>query len=314
MTKLCITDRELPAKYYNKLMAKMTFDNRDGWIWQNGNFVPWRDAKMHVISQGLHYANCVFEGERAYNGKIFKSIEHTNRLFNSAKILGIPIPFTKEEINLAKDSLIKKMNYKNCYVRAIAWRGGEAMGLSTKDNITNVAIAVWNDWATYFKKEDRLKGLRLITSPWKRPSPDSSPWNAKASGLYTICTMSKSFAEEKGYNDSLMLDHRGYVAEGTGANIFFVEKDTIHTPMADCFLNGITRQEVISIANQKKINVLERHIKPEELKNFSEAFLTGTAAEITSISEIDKIKYTTGHNTLTNQLMDAFTELVNSLN
>jgi len=295
-------------------MSTIPFDNRDGWIWQNGHIIAWRDAQMHIISQGLHYANSVFEGERAYKGIIFKSKEHTDRLFNSAKILGIPIPFSKNEINLAKYSLIKKMNYKNCYVRPIAWRGSEVMGLSTKNNITNVAIAVWNDWATYFKKEDRLKGIRLITSPWKRPSPESSPWNAKASGLYTICTMSKSFAEEKGYNDSLMLDHRGYIAEGTGANIFFVKNDTIHTPKADCFLNGITRQEVISIANKKKISVVERYIKPEELKSFSEAFLTGTAAEITSISEIDTIKYSTGHNTLTNQLMDAFTDIVNSLN
>ena len=295
-------------------MEPIPFDKRSGKIWFNGQLANWSDVKIHVLSHGLHYASCVFEGERAYNGIIFKSKEHTDRLFSSAKILGIPIPFSREEINLAKDSLIKKMNYKNCYVRAIAWRGGEAMGLSTKNNITNVAIAVWNDWATYFKKEDRLKGLRLITSPWKRPSPDSSPWNAKASGLYTICTMSKSFAEEKGYNDSLMLDHRGYVAEGTGANIFFIKNDTIHTPIADCFLNGITRQEVISIAKQKKIKVVERYIKPEELKNFSEAFLTGTAAEITSISEIDNVKYSTGHNTLTNQLMVAFTDLVNSLN
>tara|TARA_B100001123_G_C15331114_1_gene1031251 strand:- start:3623 stop:4510 length:888 start_codon:yes stop_codon:yes gene_type:complete len=294
-------------------MSVISFDNRDGWIWQNGSFVQWNNAKTHIISQGLHYASSVFEGERAYNGVIFKSQEHTDRLFKSAEILGIEIPYTKDQINSAKEELIKKMNYKNCYVRAIAWHGAKVMGVSTKGNVTHVAIAAWDDWATYFKKEDRLKGLKLITSPWRRPSPETTPWNAKASGLYMICTMSKTYAEKKGYHDSLMLDHRGNVAEATGANIFLIKDNNIHTPIADCFLNGITRQTVISIAKEKNIGVIERYIKPSELSSFSEAFLTGTAAEITSISEIDNVKFSTGHNTLTNKLMDAYSELVGSL-
>ena len=199
------------------------FDDRDGYIWMNGKFINWNDAQCHVITQGLHYASSVFEGERAYNGKIFKSEEHTKRLFKSAEIVGIKIPYTETEINLAKDELIKKMIFTDCYVRPIAWRGSQQKGLSTSKADINVAIAVWNDWASYFKIEDRKAGLKLITSPWKRPSPDTAPSEAKASGPYVICTMSKEFAETKGYNDALMLDYRGFVAEGTGANIFFIK-------------------------------------------------------------------------------------------
>ena len=288
------------------------FDNRAGWIWQNGSFVAWRDARAHIISQGLHYASAVFEGERAYNGKIFKSQEHTKRLFNSAKIMGMKIPYSPEEINNIKVELLKKMNLKNCYVRPIVWRGSNQMGLSTSSADINVAIAAWDDWASYFKIEDRLEGLKLITSPWKRPSPETAPSQAKASGPYVICTMSKEFAEEKGYHDALMLDYRNYVAEGTGANIFFIEGKNIHTPIADCFLNGITRQVVIDMVKSEGFNLVEKHILPKEIHNYNEAFLTGTAAEITPIKSIDHIKYATGKNTLSFKLMNDFTNLVNS--
>ena len=288
------------------------FDKRDGWIWMNGNFVPWKSATSHVINQGLHYASTVFEGERAYNGKIFKSEEHTARLFNSAKIIGIAIPYTQREITNAKNELIKKMNYKECYIRPIVWRGSKQMGLSTNNADINVAIAVWDDWASYFKIEDRLAGLKLITSPWKRPAPDTAPFDAKASGPYIICTMSKQFAEDKGYNDALMLDYRGYVAEGTGANIFFIKDKDIHTPIPDCFLNGITRQTVIEIIKNKGFNLNERYILPKEINQYDEAFLTGTAAEITPIKSIDEISYNVGENTIGFELMNDFTNLVNS--
>ena len=274
--------------------------------------IQWNDAKCHVITQGLHYASAVFEGERAYKGKIFKSEEHTKRLFRSAEIVGIKIPYSQSQINEAKDELIKKMNFEDCYVRPIAWRGSQQMGISTAKSDINVAIAVWNDWASYFKIEDRKAGLRLITSPWKRPSPDTAPCEAKASGPYVICTMSKEFAEEKGYHDALMLDYRGYVAEGTGANIFFIKGKEIHTPIPDCFLNGITRQTVIEMVKEQGFNITERHIKPEEISNFDEAFLTGTAAEITPIQSIDDIKFNTGDNTQNFKFMQDYHEIVRS--
>ena len=290
-----------------------SFENRDGWIWFNDEFIEWKDAKTHIISQGLHYAGAVFEGERAYNGKIFKSNEHTNRFFKSAEIVGIKLPYSKEQINLAKDELIKKMNYKDCYVRPIAWRGGSQMGLSTSNSDINVAIAVWDDWASYFKIEDRKAGLKLITSPWKRPAPDTAPFEAKASGPYIICTMSKEYAETKGYHDALMLDYRGYVAEGTGANIFFIKENNIHTPIPDCFLNGITRQTVIEMATKQGFNITERHILPNQINEYDEAFLTGTAAEITPIRSIDDINYNTGENTTTFKFMGDFTNLVSQV-
>ena len=288
------------------------FDKREGWIWMNGSFVPWQNATSHIITQGLHYASAVFEGERAYNGKIFKSEEHTKRLFKSAKIIGITIPYSEEEINAAKNNLVAKMNYTDCYVRPIVWRGSQQMGLSTSKADINVAIAAWDDWASYFKLEDRLSGLKLITSPWKRPAPDTAPYEAKASGPYIICTMSKEYAEKKGYHDALMLDYRGYVAEGTGANIFFIKGNNIHTPIPDCFLNGITRQTVIELVRDKGLNLTERHILPDEINGYEEAFLTGTAAEITPIKSIDVITYNTGNNTVTYQLMNDFTNLVKS--
>ena len=288
-----------------------SFEDRDGWIWMNGNFIPWKNATSHIVSQGLHYASAVFEGERAYNGKIFKSEEHTKRFFKSAQIIGIKIPYSEEELNSAKKELIKKMNYKDCYVRPLAWRGGDQMGISTTQSNINVAIAVWDDWASYFKIEDRKAGLKLITSPWKRPAPDTAPYEAKASGPYIICTMSKEFAESKGYHDALMLDYRGYVAEGTGANIFFIKDNDIHTPIPDCFLNGITRQAVIKMATEQGFNITIRHILPDEIKNYDEAFLTGTAAEITPIRSIDNVNYKTGDNTTTYKFMSDFSELVN---
>ena len=288
------------------------FDNRDGWIWMNGSFIPWKDATSHVITQGLHYASAVFEGERAYNGKIFKSKEHTSRLFNSAKIIGMKIPYTEDEITKAKDDLIKRMNIENCYIRPVVWRGSHQMGLSTDNADINIAIALWDDWASYFKIEDRLAGLRLITSPWKRPAPDTAPFEAKASGPYIICTMSKQFAEDKGYNDALMLDYRGYVAEGTGANIFFIKDKEVHTPLPDCFLNGITRQTVIHLVKEKGFKLIEKYILPKDIDSYDEAFLTGTAAEITPIKSIDKISYRVGENTVSYQLMNDFTNLVNS--
>ena len=292
-------------------MAK-SFDNREGWIWMNGSFVPWKEATSHVITQGLHYASAVFEGERAYNGKIFKSTEHTERLFKSAEIMGIKIPFSHEQIDNAKNDLLQKMNLKNCYVRPIVWRGSNQMGLSTLNADINVAIAVWDDWHSYFKIEKRLEGLKLITSPWKRPSPETAPSNAKASGPYVICTMSKEYAEKRGYDDALMLDYRNYVAEGTGANIFFIKDKNIHTPIADCFLNGITRQTVIEMVKNQGFNLVEKHILPNEIGDYDEALLTGTAAEITPIKSIDDINYNTGKNTTSYKLMNDFTDLVNS--
>ena len=292
-------------------MAK-SFEDRDGWIWMNGEFIPWKNATSHIVSQGLHYASAVFEGERAYNGKIFKSDEHTKRFFKSAAIIGIKIPYSEEELNSAKKELIKKMNFKDCYVRPLAWRGGDQMGISTSQSNINVAIIVWDDWASYFKIEDRKAGLKLITSPWKRPAPDTAPYEAKASGPYIICTMSKEFAESKGYHDALMLDYRGYVAEGTGANIFFIKNNDIHTPIPDCFLNGITRQAVMKMAKEQGFKITERHILPDEIKNYDEAFLTGTAAEITPIRSIDSVNYTTGDNTTTFKFMSDFSTLVNN--
>tara|TARA_Y100001970_G_scaffold108102_1_gene135216 strand:- start:39979 stop:40863 length:885 start_codon:yes stop_codon:yes gene_type:complete len=290
-----------------------TFGNREGWIWMDGDFVPWSDAKTHIISQGLHYASAVFEGERAYEGKIFKSEQHTNRLFNSAKIIGINIPYSEEEINEAKYQLIKKMNYNDCYVRPIVWRGSNLMGLSTANSNIHVAIAAWDDWSSYFKIEDRKAGIKLITSPWKRPAPDTAPYEAKASGPYIICTLSKEFAEQKGYHDALMLDYRGYVAEGTGANIFFIKDKNIHTPIPDCFLNGITRQTVIEMVKSQGFKVVERHIMPHEISNYDEAFLTGTAAEITAIKSIDEISYSTGDNSSTFKFMQDFSNLVKNI-
>jgi len=274
-------------------MADIPFDKRDGFIWFNGELVPWTDAKVHVLTHGMHYASCVFEGCRAYGGEIFKLREHSQRLIDSAKILGFDIPYTVEEIDEACRAELAAQKLVDAYVRPVVWRGSEAMGVSAQKNRINMAVAAW-EWPSYFDPEQRKKGIRLDIAKYMRPSPETAPSHAKAAGLYMICTLSKHAAEDKGYADALMFDYRGYVAEATGANIFFVKDGVIHTPIPDCFLNGITRQTVIDLAKARGIEVIERHIKPEELKDFSECFITGTAAEVTPVGEIGPYKFTPG--------------------
>ncbi|EJW21943.1 hypothetical protein IMCC14465_03370 [alpha proteobacterium IMCC14465] len=269
----------------------ISFDQMDGHIWFNGEFVPWADARIHVLSHGLHYASCVFEGERAYEGKIFKLREHTERLFYSARELGFDIPYSIEEIDAACEEALKINKLTNAYIRPVAWRGSEMMGVSAQENKINVAIAVW-EWPSYFDPEEIKKGIRLDIATYKRPSPETAPCHAKAAGLYMICTLSKHAAEKKGYADALMYDYRGQVAEATGANVFFILDDKIHTPIADCFLDGITRRTVIDLAKDKGIEVIERVIMPEELDSFEECFITGTAAEVTPVSEIGPHRFT----------------------
>lgn len=288
-------------------MTIIPFDDRDGVIWFDGKFVPWRDAKLHVLSHGLHYASAVFEGERAYNGKIFKSRQHSERLHKSAEILGFKVPFSVEELDAAKNELIKRQNIVNGYLRPLAWRGSEMLSVSAKNTKIHVAIATW-DWPSYFGKEILSRGIRLEWSKWRRPAPDMAPVTSKAAGLYMICTLAKNAAEANGYNDALMLDYRGYLAEATGANLFLVMDGAVHTPTADCFLNGITRQTIIELAKESGMRVVERHIKPEELKNASEVFLTGSAAEITPVGEIAEHKFQVGR--ITETLMDAYAKAV----
>ena len=272
-------------------MDLIPFDQRSGKIWFNGKKVDWTDTKVHVLNHGLHYASCVFEGERVYDGEIFKLEEHTERLFYSASRMGITIPYSPKEINQASKEIVLAQKVQNGYVRPLVWRGSEMMAISAQKNTIHVAIATW-EWGSYFDPELKLKGIKLNISSWRRPNPNSVPWDTKASGLYMICTLSKHEAESKGFTDSLMLDHNDDVAETTGANIFFKnEKNEIHTPLPDSFLDGITRRCVIDIAKSKGIKVIERKIKPEEISNFSGCFLTGTAAEITPVSQIDKYKF-----------------------
>lgn len=275
-------------------MSGPAFDDRDGLIWFNGEMIPWRDANVHVLTHGLHYASSVFEGERAYAGNIFKLRQHTERLFYSADQLGFELPYSVEEIDKACIETLKANNIIDGYLRPVAWRGSEMMGVSAQDNRINVAIAAW-DWPSYFSPEARMKGIKLQTSKWKRPSPETEPVHAKAAGLYMICTLSKHEAERNGYDDSLMLDYRGQIAEATGANIFMVMGDgKLHTPTPDCFLDGITRQTVIELAKARGIEVIERAIMPEELANATEVFLTGTAAEVTPVGVIDDHTFTVG--------------------
>ena len=272
-------------------MEQIPFDKRTGKIWFNNELVDWSSAKVHVLNHGLHYASCVFEGERVYDGNIFKLSEHTERLFHSAKRLEIKIPYSQSEINQACNQIVSVQNIKNGYVRPVVWRGSEMMAISAQKNKTNVAIATW-EWGSYFDPKLKLKGIKLNISRWKRPNPNSVPWDTKASGLYMICTLSKHEAESQGFTDSLMLDHEGNVAEATGANIFFKDKEgSLHTPIPDSFLDGITRRCVIDLAKSKKIKVIERKIKPTEMSNFVGCFLTGTAAEITPVSQIDKFNF-----------------------
>jgi branched-chain amino acid aminotransferase len=255
--------------------------------------VPWRDAKLHVLTHGLHYGSCVFEGERAYNGKIFKSELHTKRLFKSADILDMKMPYNLETLENVKYELLKKQNLTDAYIRVFAWRGSEMMAISAQQTKTHIAVAAWA-WPSYFSLEQKKKGLRLDISKWKRPSPESAPFDAKAAGLYMICTLSKHQAERDGYTDALMADYRGYISEATGANIFFVKDGALHTPLPDCFLNGITRQTVIELSRSKGITVIERHITFDELATFEQCFLTGSAAEITPVSEIKGHFFTVG--------------------
>ena len=272
-------------------MESIPYDKRSGKIWFNGKTVSWTDANIHVLNHGLHYASCVFEGERVYDGEIFKLEEHTERLFYSAKRMGIKVPYSQKEINDACKNIVNIQKVQNGYVRPVIWRGSEMMAISAQKNKIHVAIATW-EWGSYFDPKLKLKGIRLNISSWRRPNPNSIPWDTKAAGLYMICTLSKHEAESKGFTDSLMLDHEGNIAEATGANIFFKdESGELHTPIPDSFLDGITRREVIKIAKAKGIKLIERKIKPEEMKNFVGCFLTGTAAEVTPVSCIADYQY-----------------------
>jgi branched-chain amino acid aminotransferase len=274
-------------------MSIVPFDQRDGVIWMNGEFVPWKDAKIHVLSHGLHYASAVFEGERAYGGKIFKLTEHTQRLFESAEILDMKIPFTVAEIDAACRETLTRQGYSDAYVRPIAWRGSEMMGVAAQNSKINVAIAIWQ-WPAYFDPAQLEKGIRLDIAEYRRPDPQTAPAKAKAVGLYMICTISKHKAERKGYADALMLDWRGRIAECTGANIFFVKNGELHTPTPDCFLDGITRRTVMGLAQKRQIKVIERTIMPDELKTFEQCFIVGTAAEVTPVGEIGPHKFKVG--------------------
>ena len=283
------------------------FNNRLGFIWLDGRFVKWNQAKLHVLSHGLHYASCVFEGARIYNGKIFKLNEHTKRLFFSSKILGFKLPYKEKVINKACEQIVKKQKIKNGYLRPFAWRGSEMMAISAQNTTIHVAIATW-EMSTYFDKRKKFNGIKLKTSKWIRPPSNTAPIQAKAAGLYMICTLSKHIAEKKGFDDSLMLDSNGYVAESTGANIFFVKNNKLYTPIADCFLNGITRQTVIKLAKKNNIKIIEKRILPRELLKADEIFLTGTAVEITPISQIDNKKFNVGE--ITKKLVSLFCDLV----
>ena len=272
-------------------MDLIPFDQRSGKIWFNGKKVDWTDTKVHVLNHGLHYASCVFEGERVYDGEIFKLEEHTERLFYSASRMGITIPYSPKEINQASKEIVLAQKVQNGYVRPLVWRGSEMMAISAQKSTIHVVIATW-EWGSYFDPELKLKGIKLNISSWRRPNPNSAPWDTKSSGLYMICTLSKHEAENKGFADSLMLDHEDNIAESTGSNIFFKnDKNEIHTPIPDSFLDGITRRCVIDIAKSKGIKIIERKIKPDEMSNFSGCFLTGTAAEVTPVSRIDKYKF-----------------------
>ena len=273
-------------------MALIPFDDRDGSIWLDGEIVPWRDAKTHTLSHGLHYASMVFEGERVYSGRVFKGAEHTARLRASANLLDFDVPIADATLEAAKLEVVRANDITDGYVRAFCWRGSEMMAISAQQTTAHLAIAAW-EWPSYFDPETKMKGIRLDIAKWRRPAPESAPVHAKAAGLYMICTLSKHEAEKQGFEDALMLDYRGYVAEATGANVFFIDaKDVLHTPIADCFLNGITRRTVIAMAQSMQMKVVERHIKPEEMADMRECFLTGTAAEVTPVSRIGDYQFT----------------------
>ncbi len=288
------------------------FDKREGYIWQDGQFVNWQEAKFHILNHGLHYGSCVFEGERIYNGNIFKNNEHSTRLHKSAEMLGFKIPYSTEEMNQAKIATSIKQKIVDGYMRVFAWRGSEKMAISAQTNKIHLAIACW-PWPPYYSEEARKVGLKLKFAKYRRPSPETAPVAAKASGLYMICTISKHEAENEGYNDALMLDYRGFLAEATGANLFLVMKNNeLHTPTPDCFLNGITRLTVIELAKKRNIKVVERHIMPEELGNAKDAFLTGSAAEITRIGSVDDKYFYPQPSQITIDLMQDYHQLVRS--
>ncbi len=288
-------------------MALIPYDDRDGWIWFDGKLIPWHEAQLHVCTHALHYASCVFEGERVYDGVTFKLREHTERLLKSAELLGFQIPYTADQIDRACEDVIKAQNIKDGYLRPVAWRGSEMMGVSAQQSKIHLAIASW-EWPAYFTPEARLRGIRMQVSKWRRPAPDTAPTEAKAAGLYMICTLSKHKAEADGFNDALMFDYRGRVAEATGANIFFVKDGVLHTPEADCFLNGVTRKTVIQLAKKRGITVVERAIWPQELPTFDEVFLSGTAVEVTPVREIDTMNFQVG--SITRTLLADFDKLV----
>lgn len=284
-------------------MSATPFDQRDGWIWYDGRLVPWKEAKVHVLTHALHYGSSVFEGERAYGGEIFKSIEHAERLKKSAEILDFEIPYTVAEIDAAKRLVLEKNGQRDAYLRPVAWRGSEMMGVSAQHNKIHLAIASW-EWPSYFDPAQKMKGIRIDMAEYRRPDPATAPSTAKAAGLYMICTISKHRAERRGYADALMLDWQGRVAECTGANVFFVKDGALHTPIADCFLDGITRQTVIELAKRRGIEVVERRIMPEEMAGFSECFITGSAAEVTPVAEIATYTFTPG--ALTKTLLEDY--------
>ena len=283
------------------------YNDRDGSIWMDGKMVDWRAANVHILTHAMHYASSVFEGERAYSGKIFKSREHSVRLRKSARLIDFEIPYTVDEIEAAKQQTLAASGLTDAYIRAVAWRGaGEDMGIAAARNPVHLAIAVW-EWGAYYG-DAKFKGAKLDISKWKRPGPESAPCHAKASGLYMICTMSKHAAEAKGCSDAMMFDYRGYVAEATGANIFFVKAGEVHTPTPDCFLNGLTRQTVIGMLKNKGIKVVERHIMPDELESFEQCWLTGTAAEVTPVGQIGDYNFEVG--SLTREIADDYEKLV----
>lgn len=286
-----------------------TYDDRDGWIWMDGRLVPWREANVHVLTHALHYASAVFEGERCYGGRIFKGREHSERLIRSADLIDMAVPYTADEIDAAKDAMLQANGWTDAYVRVIAWRGsGEDMGVSARRNPVRLAVAGW-EWGNYYG-EAKTKGARLDVAKWRRPSPETIPSEAKAAGLYMICTMSKHAAEAKGCSDAMMLDYRGFVAEATGANIFFVRDGEVHTPLPDCFLNGLTRQAVIGMLRDRQVRVHERHILPGELESFEQCWLTGTAAEVTPVGSIGDWSFEVG--AMTRDVAAAYERLVRS--
>lgn len=285
-----------------------TFDDRDGWIWFDGKLVPWREANVHVLTHAMHYASSVFEGQRAYGGVIFKLHEHSERLRKSASILGFEIPWSADEIDAACNEVIKANGFTDAYVRPVAWRGSEQMGVSPKGTRPHLAIAAW-EWGKYFAPEIAAKGLRLDIAPWRRPAPYTAPVHSKAAGLYMIATLSKKHADERGYDDALMFDWRGQVAEATGANAFFIKEGTLYTPTPDCFLNGITRQTVMDLARRRGVEVVEKAIWPEELESFEQMFITGSAAEVTFIQSAGPWNFEIGD--LSRQLATDYDDLVN---